>query len=62
MPSPDWSSIQKGKGGRQPVTERSEKKKKKKKNKKRKIKNKSKEKVKQIQKREKIVKEIKEEK
>ena len=38
MPPPDWSSIQEVKGGRQAVTERSEKKKKKNKNKKRKIK------------------------
>jgi len=55
MPPPDWSSIQERKGGgRQAVTERSEKKKKEKK-----LKNKIKIKAKQIQKREKIDKEIK---
>ena len=57
MPPPDWSSIQEGKEGRQDVTERSEKKKKKKK--KKKNRNKIKLKAKQIQKREKIDKEIK---
>ena len=58
MPPPDWSSIQEGKGG-QTSRHGAEREEKKKRNKKRKIKNKIKIHAKQIQKREKIDKEIK---
>ena len=60
MPQPDWSSIQEGKGGKtsRHGAERKEKKEKEK-FKKRRIKTKTKIKAKQIQKREKIDKEIK---
>ena len=62
MPSPDWSSIQEGKGADKPSRSGVRRKKRKRKRKKRKIKNKIKIKAKQIQKRKKQIKKLKEEK
>jgi len=61
MPPPDWSSIQEGKGGGEggQTSRHGAEREGKNKNKKRKIKNKIEIKAKQIQKREKIDKEIK---